>query len=265
MTRVFLIEDDLAQAEVIKRGLGEYGFEVEHFAEPHQFIYCMAKFKPGVILLDWRLPELSGPQVLTVLREKFDPTIPVIMLTSLSDEAYMVEALLQGADDFIVKPCGPAGLSAKINALLRRSRVRGVCAQKRITIEPYTLDLAAQSVELSGLSVSLTPREFELAWKLFSCVGRFVSKEEIWCSIWGKGVEVDQHTLVQHVYNLRRKLKLDTNGFKLASVYGAGYRLHNLAAEREDVQTDNGGKDGVIAIRGSRDCERPQRSVARST
>ena len=100
-----------------------------------------------------------------------------------------------------------------------------VAMEKRIVRGPYTLDLGSRTATVDGCDAGLAPREFDLAWTLFSQPSRLFTKSELLALIWGKQTEFGAHTISQHVYALRKKLKFDKHGFKLQSVYATGYRL----------------------------------------
>jgi DNA-binding response OmpR family regulator len=231
--RVYLIEDDPEQAKLVIEGLKQLSYEVEHFAEPQRFFHNLQNIKSGTFLVDWRLPGMSGYEVLIAIRQKLGADVPLIMLTGVDDENKIVSALEAGADDYILKPASMTILHARIQAVCRRLQ-KTDATRKTLAIDPYFLDLSKQSVTRLGDPIPLTPREFDLAWKFFSIPETFVSKQELWTSIWGKSSDIDQHTMVQHICNLRRKMQLDAHGFKLSSIYGAGYRLR-LATKTENA------------------------------
>jgi two-component system, OmpR family, phosphate regulon response regulator PhoB len=224
--KVILVEDDLSQANALIEGLKHSFTEVLHLSEPRLLFQRLMDFKANAIVLDWYLPELDGLQTLKRVRSKIGAAVPIIMLSANHSEDCIVEALQAGADEFVPKPTSVALLSARINALVRRASNSEWLNE--LSLGDFKLLNSSQEMLVAGKRVSLTPREFDLAWVLVSNAGRFVSRSELMASVWGKGVNIDSHTVTQHVYSLKQKAKFSQNGYLLHAVYGAGYRLEKI-------------------------------------
>jgi two-component system, OmpR family, phosphate regulon response regulator PhoB len=166
---------------------------------------------------------MTGVDVVARVRQLLGRSVGVLMLTGLDSEQSVVTALQTGADDYVVKPSTDAVLLARVEALLRRSS-RAAPASV-ISIGPYRFEFAQQAASIGGQQVELTPREFDLAWTLFSQPARLITKDELQAAIWGKGSDLGHHTIAQHVYLLRKKLELSKFGARLVAVYASGYRL----------------------------------------
>lgn len=221
--QVVIVEDCPQQAEHIRDSLEDAHHQVIHFTQPHQMFYALSRLRPGLFILDWCLPELDGGRVLQRTRALYGSSVPVMVLTSDSSDSTAIQALDLGADDFVNKPVSGAVLRARVGALLRRRGPARPCRQ--IDMAPYRLDPARQQLYRDDVPLALTRKEFDLAWVLFSAPHRFVSHAEIGAALWGIGVDANSHTVSQHMHSLRRKLELARHGFRLSSVYGAGYRL----------------------------------------
>jgi two-component system, OmpR family, response regulator RegX3 len=221
---VYLVEDDEAVAAEVCALLSSHGHDVRHFATPHEFFYQLGKRAPLCVLVDWLLPEMPGPDVVRRIRRLLGTGVGVLMLTAMDSEDNVVQGLDAGADDYVTKPYANRTLLARVDAMLRRVTVQHQ-VYTVLDCGPYHFDFAVQSTQLEGRAVVLTPREFDLAWTLFSHPGRLWTKAELQSAIWGKGDGLAFHTIAQHVYSVRKKLELAGHGVRLLTVYGTGYRL----------------------------------------
>jgi DNA-binding response OmpR family regulator len=227
--QVVVVEDSALQAHHICECLKQASYEVWHFGAPHAMFHALPRLKPGLFIVDWMLPDIDGGQVLQRTRALYNGSVPVMVLTCDASDDTAVRALDLGADDFVAKPVSAPVLQARVGAVLRRGR-RAASPARDIVLAPYVLELATQRVLLDGLPLRLTRKEFDLAWFLFSAPHRFVSHAELSSALWGMGADANSHTVAQHVYSLRRKLDLARHGYRLTSVYGAGYRLEPPSA-----------------------------------
>ncbi len=221
---IYILEDDPECSAYVMDWLQAAGHTVKTFVRPHEFFYALSKQPPQCAVVDWRLPEMQGIDVVSRLRQLMSGAVGVLMLTSVDSEDSVVRALSAGADDYIVKPGSESLLVARVGALLRRltpSESRNLVVER----PPYKLDFARRVISIEGRELDTAPREFELAWAFFSEPARLFTKQELLAAIWGKQQDAGEQTVAQHVYLVRRKLALAENGFKLISVYGAGYRL----------------------------------------
>jgi DNA-binding response OmpR family regulator len=136
-----------------------------------------------------------------------------------------------GADDYMVKPVAASVLSARVNALLRRTYQMQSSAQRE-KYGIYEFALGGREVFMRGSSVKLTPKEFELALLLFRNAGRPLSRGYVYELVWKQNADLSCRTMDAHVSMIRAKLNLrPEHGYRLAPVYGYGYRLDSLGAE----------------------------------
>jgi two-component system, OmpR family, response regulator RegX3 len=224
MALIYLVEDDPVFAKLACELLDKAGHQATVFDTPHQFFYHVGKLPPKCALVDWLLPEMNGVDVVRRLRQLLGRSVGVIMLTAMDAEESVVQALEAGADDYIVKPGLDGILLARIDALLRRLAPEAQPLQ-RVRSGPYELDFSTQTVLLDGEPIELAPREFDLAWTLFSQTSKLFTKQELLAAIWGKQGEYSFHTIAQHIYSIRKKLCLVERGYRLVAVYASGYRL----------------------------------------
>lgn len=221
--KVALLDDDQSHNALVASVLDPAGFTCTSFTTPSRLLAELRKQTFDLIILDWNMPELSGVETLKLLREDPLTAPPVLLLTSRSVEADLVEGL--NADDYIVKPLQPQVLLARVNAVVRRIH-RPPSQPQPEQYGQYRLDPGAQTASWDGRVETLTPKEFQLASLLFSNLSRPLSREYLLRRIWGQRPDLETRTLDAHVSRLRSKLHLrPNNGFRLSTVYGFGYRL----------------------------------------
>jgi DNA-binding response OmpR family regulator len=223
MAWIYMVEDDADIAHRVCDLLVRHGHQTQWFDTPHKLFYELGKRRPALVLVDWMLPEMPGVDVVARVRQLLGRSVAILMLTALESEESVVLALQTGADDYVIKPSTDALILARVEALLRR--MTQAAPASVIAIGPYRFEFSQQSATIGGQAVELTPREFDLAWTLFSQPSRLVTKDELQAAIWGKGSDLGHHTIAQHVYLLRKKLELSKFGARLVAVYASGYRL----------------------------------------
>jgi DNA-binding response OmpR family regulator len=225
MALICFLDEDESFAGSVEAALGQHGHEVHRFATPHAFFCQLDKLQPRCAIVDWMLKDMIGVEVVRRLRRQLPGDAGIVILTPINTDSQVVAALEAGADDCIVKPGTNAVLAARVSALMRRLGAEPATKARRIAAGPFVLDFAMQSVRIGGAPVDLTPREFDLAWTLFSNPSRLFTKQELLAAIWGRNTEFGHQTISQHVYSVRKKLALAKHGFKLLAVYASGYRL----------------------------------------
>lgn len=223
------LEDDAIQAEAIKNILTKAGYNCTVFTTGKSVITTLAKpHEFDLLLLDWEVPDVSGLDVLHWTRENLGYALPVLFLTSRTDEADLVQALQAGADDYIQKPWREGELLARIQALLRRFNPI-TQSNDAFDFGVYHIDPFHNKIFLRGQEVTLAPKEYELALLLFRNPGRLFSRDVLSTTVWNREIPATSRTLDTHLSNIRRKLELrPDNGVKLNASYALGYRLESL-------------------------------------
>lgn len=220
---IYLVEDDDNIRELVVYTLKQAGLEARGFACAEDFwIEMKAGQIPWLILLDIMLPDEDGLSVLKSLR-KSDHTkhIPVVMLTAKGSEYDKVTGLDAGADDYIPKPFGMMELVARVKALLRRAR-----PEDHIEILQHgilKLDHERHEVVVSGETVLLTNKEFELLYYFMKNPGIVLRRDQLLEKIWGYDFEGETRTIDVHIRTLRQKL--GEAGTYIETVRGVGYKL----------------------------------------
>jgi DNA-binding response OmpR family regulator len=197
---------------------------VVHFSSGRACLNAVASDQFDLCLLDWEVPDMSGPEVLAGLKLKgnFPPTI---FLTGRDSEEDIVRIIEAGADDYIVKPPSTNVLIARINALHRRNNANEN-QEPVVNYGNLTVDFENRKFELNGEAVKLTEKESELALYFFGQVGTLLSRSHLIKVVWGTSPDIDTRTIDVHVSHLRSKLNLlPQHGWRLISVYHQGYRL----------------------------------------
>lgn len=229
--RIASLDDDEGQLEQTRFALKTMGHECHTFLTAKQFQKMLLRESFDLLMVDWALPDSTGPEVVQWVRQHVKEMVPILFLTSRQDEAAIIEGLSAGADDFMVKPVRVGELSARVTALLRRSYAEQV--PKDLSWGPYRFLADQCAVEVEGQPVTLTKKEFELALFLFRNSGRLLSRAHLLESVWSPehtdAQALPSRTLDTHISKLRSLLGLQPErGFKLVSVYRQGYRLEAL-------------------------------------
>ena len=225
MTRVLVVDDDVALARALAINLRARGFEVTVASTGREALDGVARARPEVVVLDLGLPDLDGIEVLQGIRGW--NAVPVVVLSARASSDEKVDALDAGADDYVIKPFEMNELLARLRAAVRRGRTSGADqAPHVVSTASFDVDLAAAVVTRDGVQVRLTPTEFHLLEVLARHVGRLVPQQQLLRDVWGPGYEKESHYLRVYVAQLRRKLEPDpAHPRHLVTEPGLGYRL----------------------------------------
>lgn len=241
--RIAVLDDDLDQLELVKCALAAIGHDAHVFADGQSLLRVLRRETFDMLIVDWQLPDISGPEVVTWARKNLDYPLPILFVTSRSEERDVVEGLAAGADDFMSKPTRVGELIARVRAVLRRAyptRQPGVLRFGR-----YLVNTFEHRIEVDGVWVELKVKEYELAKFFFLNIGRLLSREHLQEAIWGVHAETSSRTLDTHVSRLRSRLALrPDNGYRLTAIYSLGYRLEAVGA--------SSGHEGALAEVGAR-------------
>lgn len=221
-----LLEDDEDQRALMALWLDAAQHSHRDFSSIAQMKDALEHERFDLLLLDWRLPDGSGKEVIQWARQNLGWETAIVVLTACDDEQTVVDALQAGADDYVVKPAKQAELMARLGTAARHARPGGLPV---LRLGAYDVDVQCHSLRLDGTEVKLTQKEFDLAVYLFQNPGKLLSRDHLLNKIWGLNTEVDTRTVDTHVSRLRKKLALDgSHGWKMAPVYGYGYRLDRI-------------------------------------
>ncbi|GGY39704.1 response regulator transcription factor [Streptomyces tanashiensis] len=224
--RILIAEDDEKQSRLIRIYLEREGNSVQVVADGRSALERVRSVRPDLVVLDVMLPFVDGLDVCRILRSE-GSDVPILLLTARSTEEDMLLGLDLGADDYLTKPYSPRELTARVRALLRRSRATGAAARDvLLRVGAVELDTARFEVRVAGRPVALTSKEFSLLEVLAREPGRVFTRAQIIERVFGFDSDVLERTVDVHVRNLRLKLEPDpARPRHLETVYGRGYRL----------------------------------------
>jgi len=221
---LLVVEDEEALATLLDYNLDKEGFRVERAGDGEEALLKVEEETPDLILLDWMLPKVSGVEVCRQLRARSETKrTPVLMLTARGEESDRVRGLDTGADDYVTKPFAMSELTARIRALLRRTRPELV--EERLEYADIVLDRGSRRVTRQGRNVHLGPTEFRLLDFLMQRPGRVFSRERLMDAVWGPNTYVELRTVDVHVGRLRKALRENGSDDPIRTVRSAGYSL----------------------------------------
>ena len=227
--RILIVEDEEAQAEVLRYNCEREGFEPVVARDGEEAFEAVDEHQPDLVLLDWMLPGASGLAVCQRLRKRPETrTLPVIILTARGEEVDRVRGLECGADDYVVKPFSPSELIARVRAVLRRARP--ALTEDRLTYGDISMDLAAHRVTRNGRAVHLGPTEYRLLQQFLERPDRVFSREQLLDKVWGPDIHVELRTVDVHIRRLRKALNDNGGTDVIRTVRGAGYALDAVSA-----------------------------------
>ena len=222
MYRIFLVEDDDTLAPELQRQLERCGNEVRIVSDFYAVPEEIRAYDPHLVLMDIMLPFQSGYYWTAELRKH--STVPIVFLSSASDQMNLVMAINMGGDDFIAKPVEPMVLTAKVQAILRRSYEMG-SNENSVEFCGARLDLHSGSVCIGGERVELSKNEFRILRTLLEHRGEIVSRDALMLQLWNDDCFVEENTLTVNVTRLRRKLETHGLSNVIVTKTGSGYLI----------------------------------------
>jgi DNA-binding response OmpR family regulator len=240
MASILVVEDETDLCNLIRSQLEMEGHTVYQAFDGPSALELVERHAPQLIILDWMLPGMDGLSVCRQIRQAH--LTPILMLTARSEEIDRVLGLEVGADDYVVKPFGMRELLARVRAILRRVALDTRAAEALpggsagsssagalgpapapVIRGALRVDLAGRTASLDGVSLDLTPKEFELLALLAGNPGRAFSREFLLETLWGYDYDGVDRTVDTHIVRLRKKL--GPLGEKIVTVWGIGYRF----------------------------------------
>ena len=222
MQSILVIDDDESLRDTVAVMLEQEGFTIAQAADGRTGLDRARTLKPDLLLVDLRLPGLSGMEVCKQLRSSNIKT-PIIVLSAVGDEVDKVLLLEIGADDYVVKPFRVRELLARIHAVLRRTAPD---ARKTVAFGENEVDLERRVVHRRGQELKFTPAEYNLLTYFLQNPDRPLTRDMILDSVWGYASFPNMRTVDAHVVKLRQKLEADPNVPRhFLTVHGVGYRF----------------------------------------
>jgi len=221
---VLLVEDDEDIGEMLQLSLQSNDIAVRWCVDVMKAQECLHDSTPDIILLDWMLPGISGPDWVKFLKnQEENKRIPIIMLTARSAEEDKISGLETGADDYVTKPFSVQELIARMKAVLRRSGVNS--ETDIISIGPLFIDPSSHRVAINNIDVMMSPTEYKLLYFFASNPNKVFSRNQLLDNVWGDNVYVEDRTVDVHIRRLRRILDAQGCAELVQTVRGFGYKL----------------------------------------
>ena len=222
--RIAVLDDDPILLDLLKAMTESMGHVCHTFGTGTGLLKALRRESFDLLIVDWHLPDMDGPEVVRAARAVTGPQIPILFVTRRQDEQDIVEALASGADDFMTKPVRLGEFRARLKALERRAYPD--MSGDTLTFGNYRFDPQTRSLHLDGAVLELTALEYALGLFMFQNCGRLLSREHLREMVWGQTHEVTSRTIDTHISRLRSKFRLGAEfGYTVSAVYGTGYRL----------------------------------------
>lgn len=220
MYKILIIEDDLTMAQAIQKEMTAWGNEAEYVQDFRNVMKIFAEYDPHLVLMDITLPFYNGYHWCSEIRKVSD--VPVIFISSASDNMNIIMAVNMGGDDFIAKPFELGVLTAKTQAVLRRT----YDMSGKVPVLEHRgamLNLYDTCLTYEGKKISLTKNEFRILQTLMENKGRLVSRETLMTKLWETDDYIEENTLTVNIARLRKKL--ENAGLKdfIMTKVGEGY------------------------------------------
>jgi len=225
-SRVLIADDDAVVRDIVRRYLERDGLEVRAVGDGNEALRVLSTERIDVAVLDVMMPGPNGLSLCRTLRQGGDYSVPVILLTALSEEDDRIAGLEAGADDYLTKPFSPRELALRVRSVLRRTPAPASTVPLEITIGDLKVSTAARAVSVAGQSVGLTNREFDLLLFFVTHTDTVYSREELLKRVWNWDFG-DLSTVTVHVKRLRSKLGAH---HRVQTVWGRGYLWRGDAA-----------------------------------
>ena len=222
--KILVVDDEPAIVDAVAYALRASGFEVDTSGDGESALEAARANDYDVLVLDVRLPGLSGIEICRRLRDESD--VPILILTAMDAEVDRVLGLEAGADDYVTKPFSVAELVSRVRAILRRRELDRATGGGVRRVGSLELDVNRHEVRIDGRTIRLTPSEFRLLAFLAQEPEHVYSRREIMQHLWDSTYVGDQRACDIHVSNLRRKIE-ETPGRpqRLVTIRGVGYKL----------------------------------------
>ncbi len=225
--RILIVEDDESMARILQINLADTGYEVTVAHDGKSGLQRFEDIKPDVVMLDVQLPDMNGLDLCRRLRHQSN--VPILMMSATAiNEEDIAEGLDIGADEYMLKPLGDIELTARLKALLRRTRMEEAAKRAILRYEDdyMSIEITSRRVHINNKEVRLTPTEFNLLTLFIQNDGVVLSFGEILEKVWGPEYETEHHYPRIYVSHLRRKIEPDyKNPTYIHNEYGVGYRF----------------------------------------
>ena len=223
--KILIIEDEPNQADLIQFNLEQDGYEVYKAKDGEEGLTIAHEILPDLILLDWMIPKMSGPDVCRKIRKSQDiKETPIIMISAKSEEQDKVFGLDLGVDDYISKPYSIKELLARVRAAIRRPIA--VTANDKLQVGSIVMNLNSYKVMINDIDIHLGPTEYKLLLELMKNAGRVISRDQLLDRVWGITADIESRTVDVHIGRLRKALSVASDQNLIRTVRSFGYSLN---------------------------------------
>ena len=223
MERILVVEDDRAVQKALRRLFEAEGFAVDVEGDGKSALEAFRATVPSAIVLDLRLPAMSGRDVCREVKQQV-PTLPIIILSATTDVTDKVLLLELGADDYVTKPFSPRELLARVRAAIRRTARNEI--GEMFAFDQVSINFAKMEVVREGQPIEMTAREFNALKFLVLNAERVISRDELLSEVWGYQHYPSTRTVDNHILKIRQKLEKDpANPVHFRTVHGVGYKF----------------------------------------
>lgn len=228
---ILIVEDDTDLVKLMKINLGDQGYEVHTAGDGLKALELFSEKSPSLIILDIMLPKMDGFEVCKQIRQQ-DRRVPILMLTAKAEEVDKIHGLELGADDYMTKPFSVRELAARVKAIFRRIKVDREKDDKlpeKLEFDELEIYPNKRKVVLSGNTIELTSKEYDLLLLFSSNPGKAYSREQLLNQVWGYSYEGYSHTVNSHINRLRSKIESNpSDPHYIKTVWGVGYRFMDV-------------------------------------
>lgn len=221
--RVLVVDDERDVTELLEYKLKQAGLLVRTLNDPLRAIGMARDLRPDLVILDVMMPDLTGIQLLRMIRsDALLQDTPVMFLTAKGETEDRLKGLEGGADDYLAKPFDPRELVLRAQALLRRAKSAAAKPDTRLAAGAVVIDLERHEVTAGGKPVELTATEFKLLRTLVERKGRVQTRDRLLADVWNYAPDLETRTVDTHMRRLREKL--GRAGEVIETIRGVGYR-----------------------------------------
>jgi len=222
---IMLIADDNKQiTSILEQYAKKEGFDVKITLNGKEALKAFEKYNPDIILLDVMMPEMDGFEVCREIRKQSN--VPIIMITARGEDFEKIMGLDIGADDYIIKPFSPAEVMARVRAIMRRIMLDDKKSNQVFSYDNLKININDYIVTIDNKNISLTKKEIEILWTLFSSKNKVFTRDNLLNSLWGYDYYGDNRTVDSHIKRLRSKLdEYEHENWEIKTIWGVGYKF----------------------------------------
>ena len=226
MLHIAVLEPDRSQAEAIMGWVERAGHRYTCCSQPAEFLACLKQQPFDLILVDCACDDADCHELIEQGLACQSERIPLLYVSEPDAQEQIVQALAQGADDYVVKPLAAEELLSRIEVLVRRFGTESKQPLPALQqFGPFQIDRKQRQLIRAGELVSLTDKDFSLADYLFTHPNQLLSRHRLLSEVWGVSQEVNTRTVDMHISRLRKALALEDTGYRIKTVHQHGYRL----------------------------------------